>query len=355
MNQAIPQKVGVLTFHRCINYGSYWQARCMVETLQTMGHDAVLLDHDSPTIRWKEWRCALQPRQPWRGPPGEVAQHAQKTRRFLKAFEALPLSLPFATDEPASAEAFDCILIGSDEVWNLYHPWYGGHRIFFGEGLRTNRLVSYAASFGNYSAPAGLEAPWAGLLSSFTAISVRDQNSAQIMRDTLGTAPDLVLDPCLLSPPEAEPEAAEPYIAVYGHSFPRWFVYAVKDRAATSSYRLVSIGYCNEWADEQLIAVSPKRFASLMAGASAVATNFFHGCVFAVLNQKPFVCVSSEYRANKLRDLMQTLGTKTHLVDEASANSIPELLATPLDNELEQRLAELRVHSRNYLQHALAP
>jgi hypothetical protein len=28
------RRVGVLTFHRCINYGSYWQARCLVEGLR---------------------------------------------------------------------------------------------------------------------------------------------------------------------------------------------------------------------------------------------------------------------------------------------------------------------------------
>ena len=37
-------RVGVLTFHRCINYGSYWQARCLVEAIAARGHDAVLLD-----------------------------------------------------------------------------------------------------------------------------------------------------------------------------------------------------------------------------------------------------------------------------------------------------------------------
>src|SRR5690606_27642994 len=40
-------KIGILTFHRCINYGSYWQARCLIEGLRRMGADAVLLDHDS--------------------------------------------------------------------------------------------------------------------------------------------------------------------------------------------------------------------------------------------------------------------------------------------------------------------
>lgn len=356
MNQDPPRKVGVLTFHRCINYGSYWQARCLVEAIRAAGHDAVLLDHDTPGIRRKEWRCALQPRNPLREQPGDMEEYAQKTRLFLKAIEALPLSQPFASNDPASAETFDAIVVGSDEVWNFYHPWYGGYRVFYGEGLRTSRLISYAASFGNYSTARGLGSPWAGLLSGFTEISVRDHNSMQIISDTLGTQPALVLDPCLLSPPAvAEPETATPYIAVYGHSFPRWYAYAVRDFAASKGHRLVSIGYRNEWADEQRIAVSPERFASLMAGAAAVATNFFHGCVFAILNNKPFASVSSDYRANKLRDLMNLLGTQQHLVDEANAANFSHLLATPLDNQLDQRLGELRTRSRAYLERALQP
>jgi hypothetical protein len=31
-------KVRILTFHKCINYGSYWQARCRVEVLRARGH-----------------------------------------------------------------------------------------------------------------------------------------------------------------------------------------------------------------------------------------------------------------------------------------------------------------------------
>ena len=40
-----------------------------------------------------------------------------------------------------------------------------------------------------------------------------------------------------------------------------------------------------------------------MAAAESVATNFFHGCIFALLNNKPFACVGSAYRSNKLRGL----------------------------------------------------
>ena len=43
------RKIGVLTFHRCINYGSYWQARCLVEGLRDRGFEAELLNH--PRVR----------------------------------------------------------------------------------------------------------------------------------------------------------------------------------------------------------------------------------------------------------------------------------------------------------------
>ena len=56
-----PVKIGVLTFHRCINYGSYWQARCLVEGLSALGHHAELLDHASARVDRTEWRCALRP------------------------------------------------------------------------------------------------------------------------------------------------------------------------------------------------------------------------------------------------------------------------------------------------------
>src|SRR6266496_1522248 len=62
------KKVGVLTFHKCINYGSYWQARCLVEWLLARGHDAELLDHDCACVRRAEAKCALQPKLPERTP-----------------------------------------------------------------------------------------------------------------------------------------------------------------------------------------------------------------------------------------------------------------------------------------------
>jgi hypothetical protein len=355
----VSRKIGVLTFHRCINYGSYWQARCLVEGLRAMGHDAVLLDHDSAAVNRLEWRCALDPQRPARAPAGDRARHARKTRRFLAALEELPRSTRFELDDPHPLQPWDIVVVGSDEVWNLNHPWYAGHAVFYGSGLKAGRLVSYGASFGNQQASDGLPLYWADALSNFSLISVRDQNSARLVRDAIGHEPELVLDPCLQFPSAIErvetPPVGPSYLAIYGHSFPGWFADAVRGWATGAGCRLLSIGYRNDWADEQLIAVGPRRFAQLMAGATAVATNFFHGCIFALLNGEPFACASSEYRANKVTDLMRLVSAERHLVTEASDSArLHRLLGDPLEAGIPSRIACLRLQSREFLERAIA-
>lgn len=347
-------RIGVLTFHRCINYGSYWQARCLVEGLGALGHEAELLDHDSPRVNRAEWRCALEPLLPAHSPPQDRPLYAEKARKFLAAFEALPRSRRFRLETPGGLDRYDLIIVGSDEVWNLNHPWYGHQPVFWGEGLPARRVAAYAASFGNHDARSGLDGERAARLGRFDAISVRDHNSRLLVRSVLGAEPALVLDPCLQFPPlSASTTAARPYVAIYGHSFPDWFQRAIR-RAREWGWRLVSIGYRNDWADEQRISAGPAEFVRLIAGSTAVATNFFHGCVFALLNGKPFASTASAYRSNKLRDLARMVGAEHRLVNEAQEDGAPGLLRAPLEEVIGRRLLALRQRSSRYLDHVLA-
>jgi polysaccharide pyruvyl transferase WcaK-like protein len=350
-------KVGVLTFHKCINYGSYWQARCLVEALRARGHDAELLDHDCRCVRRAEVRCALQPKLPQRTPRQELKTYAAKTRRFVEAIARLPLSKRFSLHEPEAARGYDAIVVGSDEVWNFRHPWYGSKPIFFGDGLKAARLVSYAASFGNHSAWHGIDPAWARKLDHFSAISVRDENSWHLVRGGIDREPELVLDPCLLFPQPANvaPVDCERYALVYGHGFPKWLKRRARQWAHRRGIRLVSIGYSNDFTHEQRIAEGPVEFAQLMAGASAVITNFFHGCVFALLNGKPWATVPSDYRSIKIPDLATILGAEHRLVDEQDSDrAFAQLLDTPVKQSVEARVKELRARSEAYLDAALA-
>lgn len=350
--------VGILTFHRCINYGSYWQARCLVEGLQARGLEVELLDHDCPEVRRAEYRCALRPTLPEPTPPQHRAAYKAKARAFEPAFAELPMSRRFSLHDAGELGTYDAVVVGSDEVWNLAHPWYSHKPLFYGEGLKTGRLTSYAASFGNYDAERGLDTYWSDKLARFSSVSVRDFNSRTIVGGALGEEPPLVLDPCLQFAEHIPREAAEeerPYALVYGHGFPDWLGPVARQWATERGLTLISVGYGCDFADEERIEAGPLDFARLVAGAEALVTNFFHGCVFALVMDKPFVVTPTPYRLNKVRDLTAKLAADRHLLREATdPATFAALLASRPSAVVEQRVRDLRASGKAYLDAALA-
>lgn len=357
---ARPLKIGTLTFHKCFNYGAYWQARLMVEWLRRRGHDAEILDHRAWRAELSEWHCGLNPELPVRSPWRDYPAYARKLLAFRAARARLPLSRPFPLRRPGALDAYDLIVVGSDEVWNLQHPWYGGAPLFFGAGLESLPLVAYAASFGNHPASEPVPPALARSLQRFRAIAVRDANSRQLIQQTLDIDPTLVLDPCLLVTPEEVEEApagpgTEPYAVVYGFGFSAAFARSVQGWARAAGVRLVSVGYRNPWADDHQLAAGPEAFRRLMQGARAVATNYFHGCVFALRYNRPLVCEALPYRAIKIGDLLSTVGAEAHQVTPGlPAATVAARLDVPLDPGIQARIARLRADSVAYLDGALA-
>jgi hypothetical protein len=348
-------RIGILTFHRCINYGSFWQAKNLVEGLQKNGYDAILIDHYSPTINHAEWKCALQPVFP-------VVKEDQKLYRkkieyFFKAFETLPMTEPVPLNNSFQIDDFDTVVVGSDEVWNLIHPWYGKTSLFFGENIKAPNIVSYAASFGNYPAAWGLEDSWSEKLNNFSQVSVRDENSRILVENATSIQPSMVLDPWLNFRIEERPDHPwkdKNYIALYGHHFSPSYIYKIRQYANSRQLPLVSIGYSNPWADHNWISAGPYEFASFIAGANSVVTNFFHGCIASLVYKKPFVCESSDYRSFKVKGLMKKLGTMSHLVTEdTNFNVVCNSLDHPIKKEVFYKIAELRNSSNAFLEKAL--
>lgn len=346
-------KIGILTFHRCINYGSYWQARCLAEGLQKLGHDVEVLDHESKRVNFAEWKCAFQPVLPTPVPRSDFPLYRQKVERFFEAFCALPLSKPFPLDNPRMMNAYDLVVVGSDEVWNLSHPWYGYYPVFYGDGIRAKQLISYAASFGNYDVSWKPDPEWVSKLNKFGAISVRDENSQTIIRNILGIKPPLVLDPCLQFPILAEIKDL-PYIALYGHNFSHSFVEKTLQFAKKRKLPLISIGYRNDWADEQWLTAGPLEFSLFIAQSRGVVTNFFHGCIFAINNNKPFVSETSSYRSHKVKDLMERASSVKHIITEkTTAAHYNACMSKPLDNNINLNIEYLRNISNTWLKEAL--
>lgn len=350
-------KTGILTFHRCINYGSYWQARCLAEGLKTIGITAEILDHRSPRVDFAEWKCALQPVLPTPVPRSDIPLYRRKIETFFNHFDQLPLSPSFSLTDPSAIKGYDTVIVGSDEVWNLFHPWYGSYSVFYGEGIKTGRLISYAASFGNYDSTWSLDQGRAQMLRRFERLSVRDDNSVSIIKNSLGLEPALVLDPCLQFPGVIRNSFTPDrngYGAVYGHNFSSHLTEQALRWARKNNMPLVSIGYRNDWADEQWLTAGPEDFNSFIRHSDAVVTNFFHGCVFALLYMKPFVCEISPYRGNKVRGLLKKIGGENHLISETmTSDYFQALLREPPGREIVETIESQRKKSAAWLNEAL--
>jgi hypothetical protein len=86
-----------------------------------------------------------------------------------------------------------------------------------------------------------------------------------------------------------------------------------------------------------------------------VATNFFHGCVFALRHATPFTCELSPYRSTKIRDLLTMLGGTRHLVsEETPAAAYDDCLGTPVEPDVLGRIGLFRRSADAYLHTALA-
>lgn len=349
------KKIGILTFHRCINYGAYWQVRCLSDFFARAGYAPQVLDYGWRGFFLNELKHALRP---FRGAPkSDILRFAAKTLRCYAAQQRIRRTPSFPLTRPPDFADFELIAVGSDEVWNLSHPWLGKVPLFFGEGLAPKRLVSYAASFGNYPATEGLNEKWANRLRRFDAISVRDKNSLELVERNLGFTPTLVLDPCLLAEklqnsPAATAEA--PYVLVYGNRFVPDLINETREFARARNLRILSIGYRNDWADRSILTAGPHDFLRMMKNATAVVTTYFHGCVFSLRCERPFVAQLSKYRSNKVGGLLTAVKASHRIFDPSHAGQVHTLLSAPVELEVFEAIAALRTTSESYLQSCLA-
>src|SRR5690606_3808547 len=186
---------------------------------------------------------------------------------------------------------YDYVIVGSDIVWNFKDPFLGSDPIYFGQGLDGTRLISYAPSFGNISISDSLPDFVSRGIKNFEKISVRDTNSAEIIKNISGVEPETVLDPTFLidpSPFERVVSRPHPYLLVYAYHLREHEIRSAKAFAKQRGLQTVAVGYRCDWADKNVIALGPFEWLGYFKNASYVLTSTFHGTIFSLKYQKNF-------------------------------------------------------------------
>lgn len=277
-----------------------------------------------------------------------------------------PLRSSEALLKRVKRQKLDCLIVGSDQVWReCYSPFLIDCFAGFFPADDKMLKITYGASFGTSENPISEQMleTCKRLSSRFDAISVREKSAVGLVEQYFGKHAELVLDPTLLL-------GAEDY--VIERSKTACPVTAGQDTLV--SYVLDTDGQKAKIANdvagelglkESFMGLSPKKsdgspdkmitiqsWLDNLRNASFVVTDSFHGCVFSIINRKPFIAIVNHSRgADRFVSMLSQLGLEGRMVnDYEEFNARRSELMAPIDySEVCSKLQELKTRSLGYL------
>lgn len=310
-------RVGLITIYTEPNYGSALQAYATQMLINSMGYECKIIKYKYPN----EWNHEQgYPRSNFMRTflknLGLKKYHrkANKLKRFIK--KHFSLTQEFKNLEALKAydwkKNFDIVAVGSDQVWN-YRYLYGDSAFmlsFLPDGFKR---ISIASSFACKEITEKYISKYVKNLSKFQALSVREKNGLNILKNQLNFPHDVkvILDPTLLLSKEQwlsvikekEPSAVKnkKYILLYGlyYAFePRPYIFdVIKYFKKKYNCEVVALeGYTSADRANGLEMInctdsSLYEFMYLFNHAEMVVTSSFHGTAFGLNFGKPLISI----------------------------------------------------------------
>lgn len=363
------KKIGILTFHRAVNYGAILQAYALAMCLCELGYDAEIVDYRNKKIEDTYYsvfgaiphdKVLITMRNIIRN---VLSYHVQrkrniKFRTFVK--ERCKVSKTIYTKKTIDQanKIYDIFLVGSDQVWNL--PCTDGDKTYFLDFVwKCKSKYSFAASFGKLD---NIEKNYDRifpLLNDFISISVREVVGKDLIQSNTREIARVDIDPVFLLSHqkwralEVKPDISN-YILVYSVNLPSSVIDYARDIAKTLNKQLLLITLRNNKArlnDNELdkSCCSPEEFLGLIDYADLVITNSFHGTAFSIIFHSNFIVVrnsqlSSGMDNSRLDNILKSLDLISRVSDYANPEESIDF------NHVETKLNLLREYSMEYLQ-----
>lgn len=341
-------KIGIITFHHVPNYGALLQALALYTFLVNRGHDVYIITNGFGYTRKYSLTSIILSRS-----LSAMIKKIQfniemkivtEFRTNLKTISCTELRTEINSD------IFDVLVVGSDQVWNFDWCLPFLHDVFLNFPYLNAKRLSYAASFGKKKLEGVKTEKVSKLLSKFDAISVREQSGVKIVAEISGQKAYWLPDPTLL----------------FGSNFYSNLLHlsdSIPDKPFLCSYiRLDKSSEINllekfimkeldlaNIIDEtdcdsskciiNLLKLKRKRTVSSwlagINGCSFVLTNSFHGVVFAIVFEKPFMVVplhsSNAIKDERISSLLQRLNLSNRQCVSFERKNVLNILNTPIN------------------------
>lgn len=335
------KKVGIMSMQRIANYGSFLQAYALKQLIEELGckvefvdyhvsESIIIEDTDSKNKFMRKLQKGLETFR-YHAP----LLHKLSFIRYKQFFARRYMPLLGISKEMNYNPTLDCLVIGSDEVFNCIqkNSNVGYSLELFGKDNHADKLITYAASFGNTTLKKLIKYGKADeiglLLKKFYAISVRDSNSGSIVKQLTGDEPVYNLDPVLIydyiNCCDKIPtfNLNEKYLILYAYAgrISNGEADWIAEYAKKKNLKIYAIGGIQKCAD-RFIDCSPFEVLAYFKNAEEVITDTFHGSIFAIITHRSFSTlirnsVGNSYgNEEKIRDLLNRLNLVDRMTTE---------------------------------------
>ncbi|MBQ3426311.1 MAG: polysaccharide pyruvyl transferase family protein [Clostridia bacterium] len=352
-------KIGIITHHCINNYGAFLQGWALQEKLKALfpNDEVYMINYIIPKQNiiniggFFRFYPGSETPVSWLNKITQPAVFSKTRKKYYNMTKAV------YNAEQINALGMDCVVIGSDEVWNYLDP-KSYSLIKFSAGLNAKRIISYAPSVGKSTGvPIPDEVKEA--MRGFTAVSARDVSSQDMCERAIGVKPVLVCDPTFLTPtPRVDNEkirrlTKKPYILFYYcNGIPQELKEKIIFDAKRKGYAVIGAGEYDKLYSDMSIRLTSFEWAELYRRAEYVYTGTFHGAVFSILNRKSFrVYASIESRVKKISALLDQFGIGNR--DIIRDGVVQESDSIDYDR-VYQRIDKLRADSEEYLLRAVS-
>lgn len=306
------KKIGILTFHKSINYGSVLQCWALKNMLTNQGYDVEVIDYEPRKYNelygwhvkgWTKFNLKAVPIIPFR------KRQSKLFSDFRNNYLNLTKNQYTYKSDFRSLNKYDVIICGSDQIWNISAA--DADSVFFLPFHVQGKKIAYAVSINNstYTERRADEQLRKYIL-DFDYISEREKSGALKIENFLEGKKkiDVCLDPTLLHTKKDFDRIAsgriikKPYIFLYNvWSNTDGFKAAIRlsKRLNLPVYTGLMSRTVNEVCRVERMGIkivlfytSPSDFLSLIKNAEWIVADSFHGTVFSIIFEKKFISVN---------------------------------------------------------------
>lgn len=269
----------------------------------------------------------------------------------------------FASPSLSQVLNYDYCVIGSDEVFNCSNKTkWGFTSQLFGNIKEAKHIITYAASCGSTTPqkiPYEVAECIRKAMSNLDAVSVRDKNTKEFVKELTGKDACVHLDPVLVYDFQNEIDRSvsveglpQSYCVIYSYDnriHEKSEIESIKDFCIEHNMTPISVGIPQFWIRNYIVA-DPFQCLKIFQNAKFVITDTFHGTIFSVKYCKKFATIVRGSNKNKLQDLIDRVQISKHQILQISCLELERAFGVVHDKKSFESLIEKeRVRSKFYL------